>query len=236
MSTDNKQPQKPEGAQQIDPAQFAELMVSVKNMGQQLAVLSQRNQELESAAAGGVLPEEEQPVYEIINSPQGFFSADCVFYPEGAQFVDLTGSIIPNETFLPLNRAAERHMTAWLESLPSQTRTPPIDQILEAAMQLRNMEGDRSEFSLAVMHRAIDLATKQGSKISISEPITRPVKLTNVPMMTNSRFNGQDVGRSVSATRYRGEGPAPGDRAEPAMTNGRNELLGRFAPPRVRAG
>lgn len=220
-------------APQVSAEDFAELMAQVKQMGQQLALVSQRNQELEAAATGGILPMEDQPVYEIINSPQGFFSADCVFYPEGAQFVDLTGSIIPNETFLPLNRAAEIKMDQWLQSLPSQTRTPPIDHILEAAMQLRDHSGDRQSFFTDIMHKALDLAKQNGAKVSISDPITRPVKMSNVPLMTNSRFNGVQAAQSRPATRYRGEGAGPVDKAEPPMTGGRNELLGRFAPPRV---
>lgn len=223
----------------IDPAEFAELMKTVKGMSQQLAFLDQRNRELEAAAeiaaTGGVLPEEEQPVYEVLN-PQGFNAPDSVFYPEGAQFVDLMGCLIPNDQFLPLNRAAEERMDAYIRSLPGQVRTPPLDMVLQAAMQLRNMEGNSAEYSLAVMQKSIELATKAGAKIQISDPITRPVKMTNVPLMTNSRFNGQMGAQSRPATRYRGDGPAPADRQEPAMTNGRNELLGRFAPPRVRAG
>lgn len=229
---------KPEEAK-IDPAEFAELMKTVNGMGHQLAIISKRNQELEAAAevaaTGGILPEEEQPVYEVLN-PQGFNAPDSYFYPEGAQFVDLMGCLIPNDQFLPLNRAADERMDAYIKSLPGQVRTPPIDTIIEAAMKLRGMEGNRSEFSLAVMHEAIEIATRQGAKIQISDPITRPVKMSNVPLMTNSRLNGQMGAQSKPSTRYRGDGPAPADRMEPAMTNGRNELLGRFAPPRVRAG
>lgn len=223
----------------IDPAEFAELMKTVKGMSTQLAFLDQRNRELEAAAeqaaTGGILPEEEQPVYEVLN-PQGFNAPDSVFYPEGAQFVDLMGCLIPNDQFLPLNRAADERMDAYIKSLPGQVRTPPLDMVLEAAMQLRDMPGDRADYSLAVMQKAIEIATRQGAKIQITDPITRPVKMSNVPLMTNSRFNGQMGALSKPSTRYRGEGPGPGDRQEPAMTNGRSELLGRFAPPRVRAG
>ena len=225
-----------EAKKEVSPEQFAELMAQVKAMGQQLAAVSRRNEELEAAATGGILPEEDQPAYEVINSPQGFFSPDCVFYPEGARFVDLTGSLIPNETFLPLNRAAEQRLLDWEQSLPSQTRTPPIDLILEAAMQLRDHTGDRQSFFTDIMKKSLDLASAAGARVQVSNPITRGVKQTDVPLMTNSRFNGQDRARSATMTRYRGEGAGPADKAEPAMTGGKNELLGRFAPPRVRAG
>ena len=217
-------------------ADLAELKALVHKMSKELAAVGQRNEELEKAATGGILPQEDQPVYEIINSPQGFFSPDCVFYPEGARFVDLTGSLSPNETFLPLNRAAEIKLDEWERSLPSQTRTPPIDLILEAAMQLRDHTGDRQSFFTDIMKKSLDLAAQQGKRVEVTNPITRGFKHNDVPLMTNSRFNGQDRARSVLSTRYLGEGAGPADKAEPAMTGGKNELLGRFAPPRVRAG
>lgn len=236
MSEKAKGAESAEGA--ISPEQFKALMAQVNSMGQQLAVISQRNQELEEAAkfaeTGGVLPEEEQPTYEVLN-PQGFNAPDQ-FYPEGTRFTDIYGCLLPNDQFLPLNRAAEERMDAYLKSLPGQVRTPPLDFVLEAAHQLRNMEGTQAEFYLATAQQALELASKHGAKIQISDPITRPVKLSNIPLMTNSRINGVEPARAPAATRYRGEGAGPADRFEPAMTGNRTELLGRFAPPRVRAG
>lgn len=216
--------------------EVAELRAHMERMSRELEAIARRNRELEVAATGAVLPPDDQPAYEIINCASGYFSPDCIFYPEGARFVDVTGSITPCEAFLPLNRPAEARMDAWLRSLPSQTRTPPIDLILESAMKLRPQEGgaemDRTEFFAAVMHDAIEAARKGGRSLPINQPITRPVKMDGVPLMTNSRLDGRLAAPSAPATRYLGEGPAPADKREPPVTS-RAELLGRNAPPRV---
>lgn len=219
---------KPGGAEPT----LAEAMAAIAELRKELTVVVQRNQELEAATTGSVLPMEDQPVYEIVNAA-GYFSPDCVFYPEGVQFVDLTGTIIPNEAMLPLNLAAEERMNAWLNSLPSATRTPPLENILQAAMEMRDFEGDRTSFFTAVLERAISGAKQHGKRLDISQPITRPVKHTDIPLMTHGRFNGRDLARPPQATRYRGQGPSPADRQQPATTNQREEMLGRFAAPRV---
>ena len=214
---------------------FGDLRAQVAEMGKQLALVVQRNKELEAAAVGSVLPVEDRPVYEIVNSP-GYFSPDCIYYPEGVQFIDLTGTITPCEAFLPLNRAAEERMDEWLRSLPSQTRTPPIDSIMEAAMTLRGIDGgdsmNRADYFTSVMHKALELAQQAGQRVEISQPITRPVKMDGVPLMTNSRINGRQNASGVAATKYLGEGPSAADKREPPMTS-KSDLLGRFAAPRV---
>lgn len=206
----------------------AELKAMVLTMGQQLQELAARNQDLEAAneviLSGGVLPDDEQPRWEVINC-QGYWSPDCVYWVEGSQFTDITGTIPPCENFLPLNRAAEERMDAWLKALPGQVKTPPIEFILESAMQLRDMNVERPEFYSAVLHRAIDLATSQGAKIDIGRQVTRPVKQSNVPLTTHGRFNGKEIAPPRGATRHYGNAPVPANKDVDAMTS-RSELIG----------
>jgi hypothetical protein len=187
------------------------------------------------------LPPGETPAYEL-TAP--FFAPDDVWYPEGAQFEDVTGFLIPNETMVPLNAAAERRVLAWRESLPSKDRRPPLELVVQAATELRPREGDpelsHKDFQKAVMIRAVELhysnlgISPDDARARMPAIPTRPDP--NVPLMSNTRINGQ-MGRAAHqpATRLRQAPVAPADRDAPPMGTSQSTNLGRGAHQGVAA-
>lgn len=182
-----------------------------------------------------ILPPGEAPVYELA-SP--YYSPDDVFYPEGAQFEDITGTIVPNESMIPLNAAAERRVTEWLARQPSKTRTPPLELIMQAAMELRPKEGVQElpveEFMKSVMNRAIERhCANLGIKADDAPRSVTRRPDANVPLMSNTKINNQvGSGQRPAATRLRQDAVAPANKAA-APTGARSTNLGSGASPGV---
>lgn len=178
----------------------------------------------------------DAPLYELA-AP--YFSPDDVYYPEGAQFEDITGLIVPNEVMIPLNEAARQRVDEWLASQPSATRTPPLDLIIQSAMELRPRQGDaempHKEFMQAVMASAIEKHYGGGAaKGELSRPPTRPQRPDpNIPLMSNTKINNQvGAGSRPAATRLRQAAVDPANKAAPP-TGGRSTNIGAGAPSGV---
>ena len=216
---------------------FAAIERRLEALERQNAALAKRNNELETAlAASEPLPEDERPVYEIVN--EAYYSPDDIYYPVGAQFTDVTGTIIPSEAMVPLNEPAKARMRDWLESLPASRKTPPIELIIQAATELRPRDGEATpnlaDFNKAVLERALSLAL-DGSKAtpSAGRQVTMPAKPGNVPLMSNTRINNrQIITKGPRFTELRQEAVAPADKREPVVST-KADMLGRFAHPGV---
>ena len=196
----------------------------IEQLRHQLALAEQRNAQLEQIAnAGAPLPPEHQTAYEILS--EGYYSPDDVLYPIGSQFIDITGAIIPNEHMIPLNAPAEKRMTEWLNSLPTQDKTPPIEHIIAAATQLRNFEGDQKEFQKAMLDLALNNAFHGQDRKIAPKPVTMPARPGNVPLMSNTRIMGQAPSRTAHATSLHREAIAPADKSTPVVGS-RADLLG----------
>jgi hypothetical protein len=210
--------------------QFQALQRELQQATSQIAKLANQNAELareSKSFAPQILPDHEQPVYE---TTQPYMSPDDVYYPEGVQFVDVTGQIIPNETMIPLNEAAQRRMNAYLATLPAPGGTPSLEDMIDAVMQVSRQVGDnpqdRALMAGAVMQRAIEL---KYSRLGVSQdpmrrpvftPATRVADQANIPLMSNTNFRaGAHVPErpgAVSRTKTSTRVALPSDHA-PAM-------------------
>lgn len=218
-------------------AQIADLTGTVARQKGELEAAEARAAQAMAAAGPAVLPPGEAPVYELVKA---WFSPDDIYYPEGTQFEDITGRVIPNEDMIPLNDPARKRMSDWIASQPSQTRTPPLELIMQAAMELRPKEGQQelpvADFMKLVMSKAIDrhCAAMGVPRETMSKPQTMPRRPDpSVPLMSNTKINGQTgAGARQPATRLRQAATAPADKAAPP-TGGRTTNLGAGAHPGV---
>lgn len=162
------------------------------------ARLEEANRSVDALTPVRILPENEQPFYEVINAP--YYSADGLLYEVGSRFRDLTGTIIPSESFLALNEPAKQRVSDWLMSLPDGDETPNTDAILEAAMEVNpfNDDGSRvaeAEYKAAVVKQAIlKKNEKKGpshdpKKEAFAGATRNPA---HAPMMTNMRKNAHE--------------------------------------------
>ena len=227
---------------QISVEDFKALQKQLGALTKKVADLQTENVTLkqERGDAVTILPPGEAPVYEL-SAP--YFSPDDVWYPEGAQIEDITGLIVPNESMVPLNAAAERRVRDWQDRLPGKDRTPPLELIVQAAVEMRPKEGDavltHVEFQKAVMHKAIELHYERLG-MSPAEARKRPTVLParpnpNVPLMSNTRINGQVRQPAPLATRLHGQPVSPADKAAPPVGTSHTTNLGRTANPGVAA-
>lgn len=183
-----------------------------------------------------ILEPGEAPVYEVGGT--GFFSSDCIYYPAGAQFEDITGQLVPNEELIPLNMPAEDRMRAYLQRLPNGQRTPSLDLIIEASMAMSPGKTDdpkaKAEYHGRVLQRALELQWQQNGLLPGDHPrpaeIRLPQRSGNVPMMGNTKVVGQQTVRPVTATRGR---DAP-EKIAPQMPS-RSDLLASTAAVRTGA-
>ena len=179
------------------------------------------------------------PKYMVMEP--GYYSPDDIYYPAGAIFEDLTGRIIPNECMEPQNASAERNMRAYLNSLPMVGATPPLDLIVEAAMQIRPKNGDEAlttaEFQGLLLQRALELkAQKQGllPRDTAAPERQLPKQMGNVPIMSNTRISGSSHFKAAPMTKLRSAPVAPADKEAAAMGTSRSQLIGSHTP--LRAG
>lgn len=221
-------------------AEFAE-------MRRALVALTGRYNELKEATGGvTLLAPEEVPIYEI--GEGGYYSADDVLYPAGIQIEDITGSIIPNEQMIPLNAAAERRMSAYLQSLPRGGGATNHELLLEAAMMIahtfdakgRDPVAAKLEFNKLVLDQASRLQMKAAGMLpGEGEPrlAVRPQRTGAVPMMSNTRIRAGDqfgvgqfaapLARGPVQTRVRAQPLAAAQKAAPPMGTVQNQTLGR---------
>ncbi len=233
-------------------AEFAEMRRQLGALTSQLATVSHAYSDLK-AATGGItlLAPEETPVYEL-TAP--WYSPDDVYYPAGTQVEDITGSIIPNENMVPLNEAAELRMEEYLARLPHQG-TPPMEYIIEAAMQLRPREGDDPRLLAAyhgeVLKHAMVLKAKSEGRIAPEPgdrprlPLRMPTRQSDAPIMSNTRIRQGDrfdadyrarfmPGTTRSArpavTRQHQAAPAAAERVAPVLGTVPSHPLGNVGP------
>lgn len=169
-------------------------------------------------------PENQMPEYEIINEP--YFSPDCIWWPIGAQFTDISGRIIPNASMLPLNKAAEERVRLWQQSLPIERNAPTVDYLIEAAFQNRPRHGeqdmDKAQFQRAMLESAITMMQKDRGIAPAAEPqprmTTMPSRPDGVPLMSNTKIQGNNTGANQERlTRMKREPLAPAHKEQPAM-------------------
>ena len=214
---------------------------SLERVQEQMTLLSKRLLAVEAEnleLRGSIVSESDDstaPKYMVLAG--GYYSPDDVLYPEGSIFEDLTGRITPNEQMEPMNAAAERKMREYLHRLPLVGRTPTVDLIMEAAMQLRPKDGDEAmtnaEFQGMVLQRALELKyQKEGvvppKDIQMTER-SLPKQMGNVPVMANTRVSGSSSFKQPSQTKLRQAPVAPADKAQPVDGGSRSSLIGRFA-------
>lgn len=213
-------------------AMQAQMRALTEKLAQSEAARSAAEQQMATMTGPAMLAPGEAPVYELA-SP--YFSPDDVFYPEGAQFEDITGRIIPNEAMIPMNEPARKRVAEWINSQPGKARTPPLELIMQAAMELRPKEGAAempvSDFMQAVMARAIERHYGPNATEDMRKAPTMPRRADpNVPLMSNTRINNQvGAGARTPATRLRQAPIAPANKAAPP-TGGVSTNLGSGAP------
>lgn len=206
------------------PNEIDTLRALVKSLQTENATLKQRPAVVEE------LPVDQQPLYEVVNCPQGLYTADDQLLPEGVQFRDKFGTMVPCEAMMPLNEAAKRRFADWQASLPLAGYQPPLDDVIRAAMEFRPREGEPElsliDFQKAIVNRAIELrhAVKTAPR-----PYIEPMRNDGVPLMSNTRIQGRDPRRNISSTAVVRAPVAPADKPEPPVGS-RADLLGRFAP------
>lgn len=214
-----------------------------QQLGQVTKQLAQSERaRIEAEKRAGEAPHElapgDAPLYELAGP---WFSPDDVYYPEGARVEDITGRIVPNEVMIPLNDAARVRVDEWMAKQPGAHRTPPLELILQSAMELRPKEGQGelsvADFMQAVMSNAI--AKHYGGGVTaedLKRPVTRPQRADpNVPLMSNTKINNQvGAGARPAATRLRQGAVAPAEKAAPP-TGARSSNLGSGASPGVTA-
>lgn len=140
-----------------------------------------------------ILPRDDQPFYEIVNEP--FYSPEGILYAVGARFRDLTGTIIPSDSFLPLNEAAHKRVMDWRMTLPEEDDTPSTDSILEAALEVSPLDdaGNRlaeAEYKAAVVKQAILRRNEKKGVKREPDDVALPNAIRagqQIPMMTNVR-------------------------------------------------
>ena len=220
--------------------QVAALQQQLGAVTKKLAELSSENVALKKTVGEQVtiLAPGDAPVYEL-SGP--YFSPDDVYYPEGVQFEDITGTITPNDVMIPMNAAAEKRVRDWMARQPSKTRTPPLELIVQASMELRPKEGEDSRSlidqqtlvlrrALELHHERMGISPAQSERGSVLPRRADP----NVPLMSNTRINGSAGQRHQQATRLREAAVAPADKSVPPMGT-RSSAIGAHATPGVTA-
>jgi len=197
---------------------------------EQFFALQRELEQLRQVVARNVDAMPEEPFYECI---EPFYSADDVYYPAGARFVDVTGEMVPNEQMIPLNAAAEERMSEYLASLPHAQRTPTLENLVQAAMKVRPREGDdpklMAEFQSRMLREAIELQHGVSAEhLSPASPRPVPRSRANVPMMPNTRIVGGEPSRGArpGATRFMQEPVAAANKTTRAMGTVQSNPLG----------
>lgn len=222
---------------QITPEEFRALQKQLGQITKQMAALSSENANLKAKVGEQVeiLPPGEAPIYELAVP---YFSPDDVWYPEGAQIEDITGRIVPNESMIPMNAAAEKRMRDWQIKQPSKDRMPPLELIVQAAVEMRPKEGDavlpHGEFMKAVMTAAIarhydnlGLPADEARRLPVRPARHDP----NVPIMSNTRINNHSGPMAPRATREYRPATAAADKAAPPIGTAQTSNIGRHANP-----
>ena len=192
----------PNAAKHAENARIAHLEKQLADARRQIAdresQLAEAGQQLEALAPISILPDDKQPFYEIVNAP--YFSPDNILYEIGSRFRDLTGTIIPSESFLPLNEPAHKRVADWLMSLPEAGETPNLDAILEAATELSPLNDDgtkkaKEEFAAELVRHAMrkkaeGLGIKHDPAKEAARGVTRDPR--KAPMMMNMKRTADD--------------------------------------------
>ena len=163
-----------------------------------------------------ILAEEDQPFYEVIENP--YYSPENILYEVGSRFRDLTGTIIPCESFRALNESAVDRINQWRMTLPDGDETPSMDQVYEAMLEVPSFDesGNKipeADYKAAVMRAAIIAKNgKKGDQYRL--PKTAMPGSTDFgprkspPQMTNMRQRPKEAPLSVLRMLER-ESPAP---------------------------
>lgn len=130
-----------------------------------------------------------EPCYNLLSA--GYYSE--TYFAEGEIIVT---EIVPNYTMQPLNRAAEKAMNEWLNSLPEQGVMITMEDTVEASHMLRNdprvKDLSHDDFSKAVQRVAMALKRKREEKGGLSMPAltshTMRVTNTKAAPMPNMRY------------------------------------------------
>lgn len=206
----------------------ADLRHALELLQQKNATLESRNAQLAQITQGRVeLPEHEQPQY-LLTAP--YYSPDDVYYPEGVEIRDVLGTIIPNEHMIPKNQAAHVRLEAYLSRLPSATKTPTMDLIIQAAMEERPREGDDpaavAQYYGRVLARAKQLQM-EGAGAGMTDRIGHmPAQLKAQTIMPNTRISGQPSYRRQAQTALHADAVMPANSGVPAIGSSRSDLLG----------
>jgi hypothetical protein len=204
----------------------AKLQALVATLQKQKDDLLAENNSLRGELPPEPLALDDQPLYEVVN--QAIFTQDDQWLPPGVQFRDKFATMIPNECMMPLNSAAQRRYREWEDSLPLRGEQPPLEHVLQAAMELRPRAGDPEighiEFQTAVLRRALELrgAAPRRRPVSI-----QPFRGTDAPLMSNVRINGAPraaVQRAAQVVR----GPVMPANMEQPPVGSRSDLLGLY--------
>jgi hypothetical protein len=178
---------------EVSAAEFRAMQRQIRDMQKNFAVVVARNKELEVEATGGVLPESDQPIYELA-AP--WFSPDDVYYYEGMIVTDVRGDIIPNEFMIPRNEPAQQRYDAYMNGLPAPGRQPTISEMIDAtARVMRDMgqgaSGNEVQAAVfaALLSKGMD--TKRGERNAAFTAPQRAVDRNNVPLMANTNITQQ---------------------------------------------
>jgi hypothetical protein len=167
---------------------FHALQEQLRKTNEMVAHLANQNEQLQRAVDGGVLPEDERPMYELT---QPYMSPDDVYYPEGVQFVDVTGTIVPNEFMIPLNAPAQERYTEYMNSLPAPGRQPTLTDVIDASIKAAGqLGGNASRDELATLMASMLIQGRLGkSDPAMNEPAhLRQRPSANVPLMPNTHI------------------------------------------------
>ncbi len=226
MAQPNPQPPAPP-APPPSPEQIMELLTQ----------LQEKNATLEARLNSNSIAEMPgNPVYECA---EPYYSADDIYYPAGAQFEDLTGALVPNASFIPLNPAAEIRVRRYLDSLPGKQRTPALDEMVKAAMSVRPRQGDDPKLVAQMQARMLSTAFEASlgiKDVANAEPAPlRPVaaRKDGIPLMSNTRIGGQNPSRGgtqMAATRFRADPVPAAQRTTRVMGVVQSQPLGTEQP------
>lgn len=172
-----------------DPRVLRAMLAEAQVREEQLAA---RLSELErSSAWSEPVPLSELPLYEL-TAP--FYAPDDQYFPAGVQFRDLTGDLVPNETMIPLNAAAEDRLVEYLNSLPLKGALNGAEElIIQAAYEMRQQEFASPEArNAAVLERATKIKYGREGRLMSQDPranIRIPHRLSDAPIMSNVRVH-----------------------------------------------
>jgi hypothetical protein len=146
---------------------------------------------------GGILPEAEQPIYELA---QPWVSPDDVYYVDGMVVVDVRGDITPNEFMIPKNEPAQRRYDAYMDHLASfgTGRQPTLAEVIDAASRATRELGPTASGNELQAAITAGLIARMGAPRpqdpgSPRREVARNVAKGDIPLMANTNITNAGV-------------------------------------------